>query len=212
MEYSQGNEEGLIKNYFAKQELNSATLTVLSCGENDGKTLSNSLACIERGWQATLIEPSEKCFKKLTKLHQDNGKVECFNLAIGKENGTAKFYESGEHAKNMYGENHSLLSSLKHDETIKWKYETFTEKLVTVLDFKTLLLHSKYKKFELISIDCEGVDYDILTQIDLIEIGCKMLIVEYNGDLNEQMKFVEYANKYGMNLLAKTYQNLIFVI
>ncbi len=64
----------------------------------------------------------------------------------------------------------------------------------------------------MISIDAEGFDYEILTQIDLKEVDCKMLIVEYNGDLNEQMKFVEYANKFKMKLHAKTYQNLIFVI
>jgi len=209
MRYSQNNEDEVIKNYFSKQEIENFNLTVLDIGANDGKTLSNSLWCIERGWNATLVEPSNKCFNKLVELHKDNGKIQCFKVAIGNENGTSEFYESGQHAVEHYGENHSLLSSLKKYETEKWRDESFTKTEVDVWDFNKLKEFSQRKKYDLITIDAEGFDYDILIQIDLNDVGCQMLIVENNG--TEQNKYIEYCETFGLKLHNKTYQNLIFV-
>ncbi len=207
MSYSQNNEEKIIKDFFSKEE--STNLTLLSIGENDGKTLSNSLACIERGWIATLVEPSKKAFQKMFLLHKDNSKIEMFNVAIGDTCGEVVFHESGEHAKHLYGENHSLLSSIVKSETERWKDETFTETTVDCLDIETLFEKSVNKKFDLITIDAEGYDFNILQQIDLFDIGCNMLIVENNG--TEQGKYIQYCAKFGMRLQETTPQNLIFV-
>lgn len=185
--YSQNNEELVIKKYFSEHEKVNECLTLLSIGENDGKTLSNVLACIERGWYATLVEPSEKSFAKLFALHENNEKVECLKYAISTECGIVEFHESGEHAKEQYGENHSLLSSLKKEETAKWVNDTFTTTKVEAIDFEELLNLSMNNSFELISIDAEGMDFDILQQIDLFDIDCMMLIVENNGQEKENI-------------------------
>ncbi len=200
MRYSQNEEEDLIKQHFGE-----TVGAVLDIGANDGKTLSNSLACIERGWNATLVEPSVKCFDYIKKLHLNNDKVEAFNVAISDRCGIVEFFESGEHAKQFYGENHGLLSSLKKDETIKWKEEKFTTTIVQAIDIKTLIKISKFKRWDLISIDAEGFDYEILRQIDLTD--CKMLIVETNGV--DDNKYIDYCSKFGMKIHFKTYQNLI---
>lgn len=209
MKYSQNNEQYIIEDFFHKQENDGIQLTLLSIGENDGITLSNSLACIERGWGATLVEPSKKAFEKMLELHKDNSKVEMFNVAIGDTCGDVIFHESGEHAPHLYGENHSLLSTIKKTETERWKRETFTETIVPCLDVELLFEKSANKKFDLISIDAEGYDFNILSQIDLNKVECKMLIIENNGD--EQWKYTAYCDKFRMRLLDKTPQNLIFV-
>ncbi len=209
MNYSQNNEQDIISKFFRIQEDSGVPLIVLSIGENDGKTLSNSLACIERGWRATLVEPSEKAFKKMSELHRDNEKVQMLNVAIGDICGKVTFHESGEHAKHLYGENHSLLSTIKKDETERWKDEIFTETKVDCIDVETLLERSENGTFDLISIDAEGYDYNILSQLDLDRVKCQMLIVENNG--TEKDKYVSYCEQFGMSLLTTTYQNLIFV-
>ena len=208
MAYSQNNEEQIIKEYFKNHEEQNPCLTLLSIGENDGKTLSNSLACIERGWYATLVEPSEKSFAKLNELHKNNEKVETLKYAISDISGIVEFYESGEHAKEIYGENHSLLSSLKKTETERWKGETFTVTKVEAITFDELLEISQNNSFDLISIDAEGVDFDILKQIDLFKIGCQMLIIENNGV--EKEKYVRYCYQHGLKLAHQNAQNLIF--
>ncbi len=209
MNYSQNNEQKIIQDFFSNQEKYGSTLTLLSIGENDGKTLSNSLACIERGWRATLIEPSKKAFQKMSELHRDNAKVEMFNVAIADTCGEVTFHESGEHAKHLYGENCSLLSTIKKSETERWKDEIFTETTVYCLDIDTLFEKSINKVFDLISIDAEGYDYNILSQINLEMIHCQMLIVENNG--TDQNKYTSYCGLYGMMLLTTTPQNLIFI-
>lgn len=204
MKYSQNNEEIWIEGYFRNQDQNG--LVCLDIGANDGKTLSNTLACIERGWFGAMVEPSKEAFSRLEKLHNKNEKVELFNLAICTESGKALMYESGEH---LGSGDYSLLSSLKESETKRWNKETFTKVEVDTIDFETLAKHSQFLKFDLISIDAEGLDYEILEQIDLTKCGCQMLIVESNSIEDE--KYINYAKSFGMRLMQKNFENLVFV-
>ena len=66
-----------------------------------------------------------------------------------------------------------------------------------------------YTIFDLISIDVEGLDYDVLTQIDLTKCKCRMLIVETNG--KENQKYIDYSATHGMTLMTQNAENLIFV-
>ena len=201
--YSQNNEEQIILKYFGVEKG-----TVLDIGANDGKTLSNSYACILRGWQGVMVEPSSKCFESLFQLHQGNCSVFSFNFAIAEKTGTLDFYESGEHLKNG---DHGLLSTLKESELERWKGSDnkFTKTKARAVTFKRFLELSRVKKFDLISIDAEGVDYEILKQMDLEKLGCKMLIVETNGVENE--KYIDYCAKFGMTIYHRNQENLIFV-
>jgi FkbM family methyltransferase len=201
--YSQNAEDLIIKKHFGDN-----TGTVLSLGENDGKTLSNSLLLIESGWSALLVEPSKESFKKLTDLHKDNNKVVCVNVAISDQEGEFEFLESGSH---ITSEDHSLLSTLKPTEVLRWMGTdtVFTPTVVEAINFNSLLKRSPFKTFEFISIDIEGLDFEVLTQIDLNEIGCKVLCIESNS--KDDYKYIDYCLKYGMRLFHKNHENLIFV-
>jgi FkbM family methyltransferase len=201
--YSQGAEEQYILDYFGTKKG-----TVLDLGANDGKTLSNSLNVIEQGWNGILVEPSKKVFERLEKLHKQNEKVVCFNIAISNVEGELEFFESGSHLSK---EDFSLLSTLKPSEMNRWigSGTDFNPITADAITFKTLLDKSPYKKFDLITIDIEGLDYDVLTQINLREVECKMLIIETNSV--EDNKYINYCAKYDMKLLHKNQENLIFV-
>ncbi len=103
----------------------------------------------------------------------------------------------------------SLLSSLKYEETVKWKDETFETTIVQALRLEQVIAISKHKTFDLITIDVEGLDYDVLTQMDLDALECKMLIVESNSI--EDQKYIDYCAKFGMKLHDKNYMNLTFI-
>lgn len=203
-DYSQNGEQIIIEKYFGD-----SIGRVLDIGANDGITLSNSYACIQRGWSALLVEPSMAAFYKLTALYKDNDKIEPFNVAISTKEETVDFYESGEHLGT--GDT-SLLSTLKASEVDRWKSsgETFTKTKAVCLTFSGLMELTKNKKFDLITIDCEGLDYDVMTQINLKEVGCKMLIVESNSI--EDQKYITYATLQGMRLVHKNSENLIFTV
>lgn len=62
--------------------------------------------------------------------------------------------------------------------------------------------------WDFITIDIEGMDYAVLSQLDLTEHECKCLCVEWNGQ--DEDKFTDYAAKHGLTLISKNPENLIF--
>lgn len=205
MNYSQNNEQEIIKKYFGNFKGN-----FLDIGANDGKTLSNTHQLALDGWGGVCVEPSRLAFEKLTNLYQSNKNIVCLPYAIGAKgaHGMVDFYESGEHLGN--GDN-SLLSTLDKNELSRWvgTNNQFEKKQVEVIDFDVLYELSPTKKFDLISIDIEGLDYDVLKQINMDEVSCRMLIVETNG--KDNWKFMAHMAIYKMKLHAKNHENLIFV-
>jgi FkbM family methyltransferase len=206
MYYTQNNEEQIFIDYFKND--NPKDLCVLDIGANDGKTFSNSLKLIELGWSAVLIEPSPKAFQKLSDLHSNNSKVTCFPFAIANSNGKLILKES---STLLNQSDVALVSSLKVEETYKWIQANvrFTDVEVITMDFNSFYELSPHKKFDLISIDVEGFDYDVLSQIDLNKVNCRCLCVEFNGK-NKDM-FVNYVTNFGLKLIAENPENLIFI-
>lgn len=200
-DYSQNGEQQIILDYFKDFKGN-----VVDIGANDGITLSNSYALIQQGWSGVLVEPSKETYNKIFEIHQGKS-IEVFNVAISDKEGEFEFFESGTHLNK--GDT-SLLSTLKKEELDRWKGSDnqFSKSTCKAITFKTLLEKSTYKKFDFITIDAEGLDFEILSQIDLNEVGCKLLCVETNSVCD--LKYIQYCTKFGMKVHYKNYENLIF--
>ena len=207
--YTQNDEESVIRGYFGYQD--PKCLFLLDIGANDGQTFSNSRQCILDGWNAVLVEPSPKAFDKLKKLYARNPKVKLKKLAISQTSGEVVFHESG--SWNEDESDVALLSSLKESELERWGDRvSFTETKVQSLTFQDFLKNENLDDiyFDFISIDAEGVDWEILEQIDLTKIGCECLCVEWNGIIDLYTKMTEYCEGHGMKLISKNPENLIF--
>lgn len=182
VDYSQHSEQEIILDYFK-----GFVGTLLDLGANDGKTFSNSRALLELGWYGVLVEPSEKSFKELQK-NSGHFPVQLHKVGISIYCGMSDFYESG---SLISKDDHSLVSSIKEFETERWKKKSkpedpivkFTKTTIPVIDFKTLLRNSRCDTFDFITIDTEGMEFEILKQIDLKALGCKMICLEYNNNL-----------------------------
>ncbi len=196
-------EEGKFLHEYFKQE----TGVFLDIGANDGKTLSNTYDLFLRGWMGVLIEPSPKAFTRLSKLYQDLGMELHQKAIVTHPEDSVSFWESTEHLTNA---DVALLSSTIHSEISKWSKTptTFQEITVPCCTLQTVLDESKYKQFDFISIDTEGLDYEILLKVDPISLGLKALCVEYNGIQPE--KYIQYMSGYGFKLGLKNGVNLIF--
>lgn len=187
--YSQNNEEQYILNYFKGYKG-----TFLDIGAFDGKNLSNTYALAEIGWAGTCIEPSPEVFKLLEENHSEH-EVKCYELAIGLKSG-----------KQTLDNNLNGLATLIPSEKDRWgDTEKFEPIKVRVLTFKDFWQGESY---DFINIDAEGLDYEIMTQIDFHKIGCKMLCVEWNS--KEKEKYVDYMK--GYKLIAENPENLIFTL
>ncbi|MFN8994821.1 MAG: FkbM family methyltransferase [Pseudomonadota bacterium] len=196
MRYSQNNEQDIILQYFGNRKG-----FFLDIGANDGITLSNTYALQLQEWKGVLIEPSEEAFNR---IKASNG-VQKFNVAIGTEDGHCTFHEMGNH---LNAGDVSLLSTIKKTELKRWPGVEFKERMTEVWTYKTLLKHSPLKFFDFISIDAEGVDYEILEQIDLKYTD--MVCIEHNSNPDLFQLIKDYCNKAG--LTKKLLNNLENVI
>jgi FkbM family methyltransferase len=198
--YSQNNEEEIILDFFGDFKG-----TLLDIGANDGKTLSNSLALIEHGWKAVLVEPSQ-VYYSLVDLHKERtGKVQFLPYAVSNYNGEASFFESGTHLNK--GDS-GLLSTLNVEEVKRWGDTTdFNTVDIDVIDFKSLLEMSRYKNFDCILIDIEGEELKVLPQIDFDSLGTRLVCVEWNS---KDFPVYETIMK-DFTLLHKNAENLIYV-
>lgn len=201
-DYSQYGEGKIINEYFKNKKG-----ICVSLGENDGKTLSNVLGLIECGWEAFLVEPSVEAFSKLQDLHKSNDKIKCFNFAIGDNDGETIFYHSGTHLNTG---DISLLSTINKEEIKRWKNTCeFVETRVPIKKWSTFLQISGITEIDFISIDCEGVDFEILSQIDFDKLKIKMVCVEHNSV--KTTMYEQHMAKYNFKIHYKNSCNLIFI-
>lgn len=213
-DYSQHGEGKIILDYFAGQ-----SGMVLDIGANDGITFSNSLNLIEEGWDAILIEPNLEAFKLLQELHKDRCKgsvvipsrgynpVACFNIAIGTETKTTDIFINNPHLKGDVG----LLSTFKEEQKLIWRhfFNNHKKQVVQMVTFKDFVNSwPQLKKIDFITIDVEGMDFEVLEQIDLIKFGVKMVCVETNS-VNDK-KYIDYMASFGFKIHHKNYCNIIF--
>ena len=197
MRFSQNNEQDIILQYFGSRKG-----FFLDIGANDGQTLSNTYALQLQEWKGVLIEPSEEAFNRIKVRYG----VQKFNVAIGTEDGHCTFHEMGNH---LNAGDVSLLSTIKKTELKRWPGVEFKERMTEVWTYKTLLKHSPLKFFDFISIDAEGVDYEILEQIDLKYTD--MVCIEHNSNADLFQLIKEYCNNAGLyKCLLNNLENVIW--
>jgi FkbM family methyltransferase len=207
--YSQNKEDLEIVKYFGDFQGK-----LLDIGANDGKTLSNSRLLIENGWSAFLIEPAAIPFRNLKELYKPLSNVFCFNIAIGNENKDVDFWESGKH---LTDKDSGLLSTVSESETKRWKKEVFEKKTVSMFTFQTFrqmasLICKGCFKFDFINIDAEGLDLDILKQIDLESVEAKCVCIEHNSNQKIKSEILNYCSKFGLSkVLLDNAENIILV-
>jgi FkbM family methyltransferase len=200
--YSQNDEQAHILRYFGDY-----VGTFLSLGENDGETFSNVRALALLGWCGVMVEPSPRAFQRLKTLYAENKKG-CFYLhpcAIGTVNGPITLHESGELVKQN---DVALVSTVVEEEKKRFsKVVTYEPVTVEMYRWKTFRNRLKIKTFDMVSIDIEGMDLDVIEQMDLTDT--KLVCIEHNG--NQDMKQVLQTEVCtGMNLLYESPENLIF--
>lgn len=200
-DYSQNGEQAHILRYFGDH-----IGTVLDLGANDGQTLSNSRALILNGWNGVLVDASAEACNRARHTYRERTDVEVHNVAIADRDGWVTLHESGSH---MGSGDTALLSSIIETETVKWKPTTqFRELTVPCVSIATMLARSKFKRFEFITIDVEGMDLVALQALDLTALGTGMVVVEVNE--RDPAPYIEHCAAHEITLLTRTPENLIF--
>ena len=207
MNYSQNSEQEIIINLFKGKENG----TFLDIGANDGVTLSNTFALANNyGWTGLLVEASPKAYERLLKNYElIDRDIDLQNVAIGKEDGYLEFYESGELLKKG---DIALVSSGVKSELDRWiSLNMPFEKLkVPMTSVATMLSRSRHTHFDLLSLDIEGMELDVLPQIDFKALKIQVAVIEWNS--KDEEKYNEIMFPQGFKLVSKNMENLIYTI
>lgn len=205
--YTQNNEH-LIFLPFLK-EFDPEGSNFLDIGANDGIFFSNTWDLSLLGWGGCCIEPSPSAFPLLQKNHSENERVHLFNFGISDSSGTKKFYDSS----NWLGRTDTppaALSSLIPEHKNNFYGMQWEEIECEFVTFEAFLEQSPIKKFDFISIDVEGHDYAVLQQIDLDEIGCKLICLEHSQNENLLELYTSYCTRFGLKEIGSSIDNILF--
>lgn len=202
--YSQYGEDLVIDEFF-----NNRKGTILDLGANDGVTFSNSRAFLESGWSGVLVEASPITFKKLSELYKHSSDVYCIEKCLSDVKRKTNFYHNTYHPIPGGGDNQDILSTIvesSYQRTAGWG--TFTNFEIDCDTLDVVLKSVPFKKFEYVTIDIEGMDLQVLQQMDLNDLGVELLLIEHNGGIREEV--IEYCSKYNLNkILLENSVNII---
>jgi FkbM family methyltransferase len=198
--YSQNKEQDAILNYFGDY-----VGIFCDIGANDGITISNTYALLQRGWHGTYIEASWLAFNKLRDNLQpyvDSHKAILLNCAVAGKSGTLEFHESGP----QLGPNDvSLVSSLYESEIERFKKTVkYTKTTVDALTWDNCLYQNQ--TFDFISMDIEGAELEVLPQIDLTHV--RAFCIEWNSKPELKKEYDKYFG--GFKIIYTSGENLIY--
>ncbi|MBI3415747.1 MAG: FkbM family methyltransferase [Verrucomicrobia bacterium] len=142
-------------------------------GANDGFYGSNSFPFVARGWRALLIEPHPGPFAKLQKLHAGKPNVTMLNLACADAPGKLPLWIGTD------GDEGTLATLCTDDHPHFQKARTDQNVLVTVERLDAVLSGQKIPTdFAILSIDTEGMDYEVLLGLDLTVWRPRVIVTE----------------------------------
>jgi FkbM family methyltransferase len=206
LSYSQSGED-LVIDYAFKAHLGVDNPTYLDIGAHHPKTINNTYLFYERGCRGVLVEPDPELAANIRRVRPQDTVL---NVGITESEGEADFYLITPSTLNTF--------SLKEFEQYKIFHHAKLRDTVTV---KTLPINAVLKKhfskgLDLLSIDVEGLDYQIVSSIDLKKYRPKVVClesVEYTGGDTyvKSKKLASYLYKNGYFLYADTFINSIFV-
>jgi FkbM family methyltransferase len=188
--YSQHNEDEIIKSYFDDNYIGSG----IDVGASDGVECSNTKYFEELGWYILCIEPNPRLYNKLVKNRHN-----AVNYAISNVNDNLIFNVVS--LKDSYI-HEDAISSLKID----YRLLDYHKKLGFEIDVIPMMVDALtldtcierfYKdiKIDFLNIDTEGTELDVLKGFSIQKWNPKVLVIENNfndSDVEEYLKQFGY--------------------
>ena len=185
---SQHKESSFIYNYICKKNIE-CHKSIIEIGACDGVHLSNAKYFIDKNWEAYLVEPSNFYWNDLVENYKENFKVTSFKNAIFHNNQNVRFFE------NKKSIDHSKISDKGY--------------IVEGITYYELIKRTKLKDIGIVSIDTEGMDTPILSQLLQHHIKPKFVIIESNV-MSERRKQINLINNH-YDLINVLNVNMIWV-
>lgn len=166
--------------------------TIIDCGANEGQ-FARAISGIFPSAQLYCFEPLEIPFNKLVRWAQtQHGRVHCYNLALGDEEGEVEMHHHDEHTPSS-----SLLSTTAHCRQLypQTNAASITKVRLTTLDqaLEGSLVHMMPDI--LLKLDVQGFEDRVLRGADRVLANCSACVLEVGLDslYEGQADFFELA-------------------
>ena len=158
-------------------------------GANNGFYGSNSFPFVARGWRSVLIEPHPRAFERLEKLHAGKKRTTCLNMACADKAGELPLYFSVN--------DDTSRATLCTDDSPMWqRVRSKDYKMVRVERLEIVLKeHGIPEEFGILSIDTEGMDYEVLLGLDLKRWHPRLIVTEdYMPKMDKKANYLSENN------------------
>lgn len=191
--YSQNDEQEFILKFF-----DGFVGNLLEIGAFDGITFSNTRALLELGWEGLLVEPDPRNVAKLIE-NCASLNVTILPVAAGEKPTWGRLAMDATQDRGW--------SSTITERCLPGVLKPLTTKLrVPVFDISELIYT---QEFEFISIDAEGMDFDILRAMPYdAMMGCRLLCVEPHN-LEEREAMRTWLHNWDFKTVHETPENLL---
>jgi FkbM family methyltransferase len=164
-------------------------------GANNGFYGSNSFPFVARGWRSLLIEPHPTAFARLQKLHAGKRRTMCLNVACGDKAGEFPLYLA-------INDDTSRATLCTDDTAVFQRVRSKDYKMVRVERLETVLAaHGIQENFGILSIDTQGMDYEVLLGLDLNRWSPRLIVTEdYKPKLEKKGK---HLSEHGYEQVAR---------
>lgn len=172
-----GQDKYVLNEFFSKQ----GEGFFIDIGANDGVTFSNTYVMEQKGWKGIAIEPNPVAFEKLAKERH----CHLENACIAFERGTSRFRKISGPSEMLSGivDTYNEKHLQRIDRELKDRGGDFEDIEVPALTFSDLLDKYHVKQVDFLSIDIEGGELDVISNIDFNVIDVRVIAIENNyGD------------------------------
>ena len=206
--YAQGGEDIILNRFFESKGINKPTY--LDIGASDPVKFSNTYFFYKKGARGVCIEPNHEIIKKFKRKRKHD---QVLNIGIGVNDvQSADFYMMTWHEFNTF----SKERAYKYQAYYKGRNNI--EKIIKMplVNINTILEQYFEKAPDLISIDVEGIDFEIIKTFNFSKYMPMAFCIE-SIDLSEENKHIKntelaaFMEQKGYGLYADTYINYIFI-
>jgi len=192
--YSQWGEDKEIIKFF-KHKLGN----YLDIGCYHPVMYSNTCLLHKNGWKGLNID-----------LNQTS--IDLFNIARPKDINLCRAIGSSKKKVEVFFDSYfspvNTIDAQFYRDQKKTFFKNQFKKIVISESLKKILSrYKRFKKFDFINIDAEGMDYKVLKQIDLAKLKTLLIAIEthhFNGDkTKDYSKILKHLNKYKFKLLKR---------
>ena len=204
--YAQCGEDLIISHVFEYLKIEKPTY--LDIGAHDPKYISNTYFFYERGARGVLVEPDDELCRKIRKARSRDI---CLNVGVS--------VDAREKA-DFYVMNSRTLNTFSREEAeriaAQGVYHIADVRTVRLMSVNEIVRQHFPSGPNLISVDVEGLDYEILKSFDFQNIRPEVFCVETltfttRNDEQKRTDIIDYMLSRGYFLYADTYINSIFV-